>query len=184
MRTAPAAVKGFKASEIGSDDLTLTWTKSKNAQNYRIEQVVSGKWKYIGTTNKATYTISGLQELTTYQFRIRPYHSKNGSAVYGPYSAVLKVTTAKASVKGLKIATVTDKSVTLTWNIMADATSYKIEISTDNKNFSPASAVQTTGEGNITAVVRNLAPNTAYFFRVSANYPSAFLERCCRRRRL
>ena len=170
VRTAPPAVTGFKASDIGSDDITLSWKKSKNAQNYRIEQLVSGKWKYIGTTNKASYTITGLQELTAYQFRVRPYHSVGGTAVYGPYSDALKVTTAKASVKGLKVAAVTDKTITLTWNVMDDAINYKVEISTDNKNFSTASAAQTSADGSVTAVVRNLAPNTAYFFRVSAIY--------------
>ena len=168
VRTAPPAVTGFKAADVGNDEVTLNWKKSKNAQGYRVEQLVAGSWKYLGSTDKLTYTVTGLEELTAYQFRVRPYHKVNGSNTFGAYSAVLKVTTAKASVKGLKLTDATDKSISLSWDAMADATGYVAEISTDGRNYSPVSISPVTADGTVSATVSNLVANTGYDIHVSA----------------
>ena len=170
VRTAPAAVKNFKASDVGADEVTLSWSKSKNAQNYRVYQIVDGKWKTLANTARTTYTIDGLEELTTYQFRVRPYHSNTGKDLFGPYSSILTVKTSKASVKGLKATSIAEKSVSVSWDAMADATGYTVETSTDNKNYTTVSASPATAGGTMTVTIPNLVGNTTYYIRVSAKY--------------
>ncbi len=170
VRTAPAAVKNFKASDVGAEEVTLSWSKSKNAQNYRVYQVVNDKWKTLGNTTRTTYTIDGLEELTSYQFRVRPYLNNAGKDLFGPYSSILNVKTSKASVKGLKATSIAEKSIVISWDAMVDATGYTVETSTDNKNFTAVSAAPATAGGTVTATITNLAGNTTYYIRVSAKY--------------
>ena len=97
--TNPQAAKGLKVSGTTDSSVTLKWSKI-GCTNYRVFQMINGSWKQIATTNSTSYTVGGLSEGTSYQFRIRAckqdYRKVNH---YGKYSAAVTATTAAAEPK-------------------------------------------------------------------------------------
>ena len=97
--TNPQAAKGLKVSGTTDSTVTLKWSKI-GCTNYRVFQMINGSWKQIATTNSTSYTVGGLSEGTSYQFRIRAckqdYRKVNH---YGKYSAAVTATTAAAEPK-------------------------------------------------------------------------------------
>lgn len=94
--TNPQAAKGLKISSVSCDSVNLTWSKI-GCTNYRVFQMINGSWKQVATTSSTSYTVSGLSEGTSYQFRIRAckqdYRKVNH---YGKYSATVTATTTKS----------------------------------------------------------------------------------------
>ena len=95
--TNPQAAKGLKVSSVSYDSVKLTWSKI-GCTNYRVFQMINGNWEQIATTSSTSYTVCGLSEGTSYQFRIRAckqdYRKVNH---YGKYSATVTATTAKSN---------------------------------------------------------------------------------------
>lgn len=95
--TNPQAAKGLKISSVSCDSVKLTWSKI-GCTNYRVFQMINGSWKQVATTSNTSYTVSGLSEGTSYQFRIRAckqdYRKVNH---YGKYSATVTATTTKSN---------------------------------------------------------------------------------------
>ena len=93
----PKAVKDLKAKEKTSKSITLAWSKTTGATGYKIYQYNSSKGKYVEkkSTTSLKYKATGLKENTTYKFKVRPYtKTKDGTVIWGDYSAVLKAKTA------------------------------------------------------------------------------------------
>ena len=169
VRTAPAKVKNVKTQEAGDTSLTLQWTAAKNAEGYRL-RIKGGSfanWTYVGTTDKTVYTIENLTKATTYQIQVRAYHTINGGATYGVYSAVLNAKTSLNGASGFAVTGATVDSVSLTWAQLPDATSYTLEQSTDGKTFKAADAMQAQNGDWYIATVYGLAANTTYTFRLT-----------------
>lgn len=96
--TNPQACKGLKVSSVGNDSVKLSWTKI-GCTNYRIYQNIKGKWKEIGKTTGASYTVKKLAPATKYQFKIRACKQddkKTSNNHYGKYSGVVTATTKKS----------------------------------------------------------------------------------------
>ena len=53
----------------------LTWNKVTGATHYRVYIKKAGKWTALKTTNKNTFTKTGLKRRTTYTFAVRAYNS-------------------------------------------------------------------------------------------------------------
>ncbi|WP_294102877.1 fibronectin type III domain-containing protein [uncultured Ruminococcus sp.] len=91
--TNPQAAKGLKVSGTTDSTVTLKWSKI-GCTNYRVFQMINGSWKQIATTSSTSYTVGGLSEGTSYQFRIRAckqdYRKVNH---YGKYSTAVTATT-------------------------------------------------------------------------------------------
>ena len=94
--TNPQAAKGLKVSGTTDSTVTLKWSKI-GCTNYRVFQMINGSWKQIATTSSTSYTVGGLSEGTSYQFRIRAckqdYRKVNH---YGKYSTAVTATTTAA----------------------------------------------------------------------------------------
>ncbi len=97
--TNPQAAKGLKVSGTTDSTVTLKWSKI-GCTNYRVFQMINGSWKQIATTSSTSYTVGGLSEGTSYQFRIRAckqdYRKVNH---YGKYSVAVTATTTAAQPK-------------------------------------------------------------------------------------
>lgn len=123
-------VTTFTAPAATSRTITLKWNKNADATGYIIEQYKGGKWTQIlKTTGNTTLqcTASSLAPETRYSFRIKSY-KKTGSAVVCSDYTNIAATTRIACVSGLTAKSSTVSSVTLSWNKVASATGYVVEI--------------------------------------------------------
>ncbi|MBR3553199.1 MAG: fibronectin type III domain-containing protein [Clostridia bacterium] len=171
VRTAPSKVGGVKAANVTDTTITLTWKAVNSADGYQIwaRSGVDTKWNYIGATDQTRYEIEGLLKSTSYQFRIRAYHTANGGQTCGVFSKVLKTATLTNGVGNFTATGVTINSVSLSWSVLSDATGYTLEQSTNGTTFTPVTAAQTTANGTVSVTVTGLAANTTYVFRVTPN---------------
>ena len=126
--TAPSkvTVKSLKAS--GTDKITLTWNKAKNATSYQISyKTGSGKWKAIANvkTNQTSYTHkSTFAGGKKYTYQVKAYNSK--SKKYG--SSKTKSITLPVIPGSVKLvsARYNGKNVVITWKKTSNATEYRI----------------------------------------------------------
>lgn len=128
--TALPNTASFTAPQTTSRTITLKWDKNADATGYVVEQYKGGKWTQIlKTTGNTTLqcTASSLAPETRYSFRIKSY-KKTGSAVVCSDYTNIAATTRIACVSGLTAKSSTVSSVTLSWNKVASATGYVVEI--------------------------------------------------------
>ena len=128
--TALPNTASFTAPQTTSRTVTLKWDKNADATGYIIEQYKGGKWTQIlKTTGNTTLqcTASSLAPETRYSFRIKSY-KKTGSVVVCSDYTNIAATTRIACVSGLTAKSSTVSSVTLSWNKVASATGYVVEI--------------------------------------------------------
>lgn len=123
-------VTTFTAPAAKSRTITLKWDKNADATGYVVEQYKGGKWTQIlKTTGNTTLqcTASSLAPETRYSFRIKSYKKTGSAVVYSDYTNIA-ATTRIACVSGLTAKSSTVSSVTLSWNKVASATGYVVEI--------------------------------------------------------
>jgi pyruvoyl-dependent arginine decarboxylase (PvlArgDC) len=123
-------VTTFTASQTTSRTITLKWDKNADATGYVVEQYKGGKWTQIlKTTGNTTLqcTASSLAPETRYSFRMKSYKKTGNAVVYSDYTNIA-ATTRIACVSGLTAKSSTVSSVTLSWNKVASATGYVVEI--------------------------------------------------------
>lgn len=95
----PESVPVIKATSIGNNAVTLAWNAASGAQDYYVQRLMAdGTWKTISNskTSKTAYTVTGLDEMTEYQFRVLCSATIGGKVYYClNYSKPLKVTTSE-----------------------------------------------------------------------------------------
>ena len=160
------AVEGFTASSI-----ELSWTdNSDNESGFEIERSTSsapGSFALIHTTgiNATGYTNTGLNEVTTYYYRVRATNLAGKSG----YSNVVSATTAlslPAAPTGLTAGTITTSSVQMSWtDVATNETSYVVQRSTNGSTYV---TVQTLPANSTTWTDTGRPDNTTYYYRVYA----------------
>lgn len=162
------------ATVLSGSRVHLAWRdNADNEYQYRIERKEYGAstWTEIGSVyaNVTSYVAESLQPGTTYQFRVRAYHSNNS---YSPYSEVVTVETVPfAAPSALTLGDVVRDSVELRWVDNADNEyQYRVERSMDGGNaWQEVASVY----ADVTSVViGGLLPNASYQFRVRAQHAS------------
>jgi len=166
----PGAPAALAATALTSSSIRLDWTDSSTSeQGFRIERSLDAgvTWAQVAQipSNSVTWTLSNLTPATSYSFRVRGFDG----AVNGPYSNTATASTpaAPAAPTSLTATVLGSTSIRLEW---ADSTTneqgFRIERSLD-AGVTWAQAAQlpanTTGW-----TLSNLAPATAYSFRVRA----------------
>ena len=158
-------VTTFTAPAATSRTITLKWDKNADATGYVVEQYKGGKWTQIlQTANNTTLqcTASSLAPETRYSFRIKSY-KKTGSAVVCSDYTNIAATTRIACVSGLTAKSSTVSSVTLSWNKVASATGYVVEIYKGGK----CNTVLTTKNNTaLSCKVTGLAAGSTYKARI------------------
>lgn len=149
----------------------IKWSKVKNATGYQvvIYNAKTQKWVSEKITTKLNYTDTGLNELTTYYYKVRARIKQNGKVTYGKYSPKLSVKTNETPVvvgrvESLSVASKSDKSLSLKWSAVAGATGYRVyfydqyrKTWIEKKTVSAANYTDTS-----------LLPGTEYSYRVRA----------------
>ena len=157
----PAAVTGFTGVP-SENSIVLNWYKSANATSYKLQQSINGAWITIASPTGTTYTVSGLQANTTYNFRI---FARNESGQSDQTKLTISTIGVPAAVTGFT-GTATTNSIVLKWNKSANATAYKLQQSINGAWTTIASPTGTT------YTVSGLKANTTYNFRIFARNES------------
>lgn len=98
------------STAISHNRIDLTWKDNATDEtNYRIERSLNGTsgWSQIGTapTNSTTYSDTGLEEETTYYYRVRAYRLSDTS--YSAYSNVTSATTPAIVIRRFYLPSIT-----------------------------------------------------------------------------
>lgn len=155
----------FTAPQTTSRTVTLKWAENADATGYIIEQYKGGKWTQIlKTTGNTTLqcTASSLAPETRYSFRIKSYR-KTGSVVVCSDYTNIAATTRIACVSGLTAKSSTVSSVTLSWNRVASATGYVVEI---YKGGKWNTVITTKNNTALSCKVTGLAAGATYKARI------------------
>lgn len=114
--TEPDDVNNLRATSKTKSTITLSWNSAKRADKYQVYQYdkASGKWERLITTSKTSYKVTGLDDSTSYKFRVRPYREALGYKYYGDWETI---TVKTSSASGTSSGAVTlEKAKTIALN--------------------------------------------------------------------
>ena len=159
----PKAVSSLKATAY-STKIKLSWSKSTGAKGYQVYQYNNdtGKWVKLPTTSKTSCTVTGLDSVTTYKFRVRPYAKAGSKSLYGDWKTVSKSTTIGKPTE-FSVSDVTATTATVKWNKIAGATSYRVYYTNVSTGYSKS--VDTDTES---VTLTKLGTGSSYKVNVSA----------------
>ncbi len=161
-------------------NLTLQWTQSLNAINYRVQVSTSNNFNNLvfnTLTTATSFNLANLNYNTTYYWRIKAYRQNDST----DWSTIWSFTTRVEIYPPTLVSPVSNANTTATlqsfsWNSATNATSYRLQISTDSL-FGSLNLNQVLTD--TTYIWSNFASNATYFWRVQAfnnNYTSAWSE--------
>jgi hypothetical protein len=150
---------GLTRTAFANTNYWIGFTKETTAQvTYSVDTNFGASIKMDNTAPDANFTDNGI-------VRVGGVTLSNGSMVFEVVYDVLP------TAPGTPTASSTGTSATITWTAPADnggkaVTSYRIQRSTDNINFS--TIVASTGTTGLTYTNTGLTPGTTYYYRVAA----------------
>ncbi len=161
--TAPEKVSGFKASDITSSQMRLSWSKAEGAAYYNLYLYENGEYKLYDEYSVVSCSFASLSQFTEYKFKIAAVAKGEKNTLVGPMSDELIAVTLPQKVSGLRPAEIKDKSVKLTWQANDKALKYTVYLydsdSDTYKNVCEASEPE--------ALVTGLKMATEYKFVVT-----------------
>lgn len=164
----PEKVTGLKAQNHKTTSFDITWNlQNETADKYEVYMYNSKKKKYelLGNSYSSSGTVYGLKAGTTYKLQVRALRTVNGKTYYGPYSDVLKTTTAtdKTKISTLKGA---KKKLTVKWKKISKATGYQVQVATDKKFKKNKKSVTISKNKTISKTIKKLKSKKKYYVRV------------------
>lgn len=154
--TIPDAPVNITASNVTDDSATISWNEVSNADTYSVYRdnilIASG-------LTTLSYTDDGLSELTTYNYSVTATNELGES----DHSANVQVETTETpqvpdAPTGLNFSDVTETTLTLSWNAMADVT---YTVYRDGISIASGLTEPTYNDSGLTG-------NTTYTYQVSA----------------
>jgi hypothetical protein len=144
----------------GLGEMHLTWGEVVGATSYRIDEYASSAWTSLGTTDDASWHITGLDDATSYSYRV----CADGPSGAGPCSATATASTTTPTgpaAPAALVATPAPTSLDLTWTASSGATSYLVYLTEAGQE--PESAGSVT---NPSAHLTGLPPATTFTVEV------------------
>ena len=176
---APNTPTGVSATAQSSSSITISWDSVSGAIGYYIYRYSSstGTYGYIGHSNSTSYTETGLAASTTYFYTVAAYNAYSDNGI-SPQSSSVSATTHSSgggtslpsAPTGVTATTISSSSISVSWNAVTGATSYKVYY----KIYTSGSSTDTSGltlfnsTSNTSITVTGLSPSTFYIFYVRA----------------
>lgn len=162
----PNKVTSLKASVTGSDEVDLSWKAPKDANSYNIYRSVNSSSKtfeLVGSSKTSAFVDRGLTAETQYYYKVSAVNN-NGE---GALSSTIRAKTKGKSPDGvanLNISEISTNALVMTWGVVNDARSYKIYRATSVDGI--FKVIGTSSKPSFTN--KSLTPSTKYYYKVSA----------------
>ena len=166
VKTYPQKISKVKQTAATESSVTVWWDKTESARGYVIEKLSGTTWERVITLKDGllnTYTFTGLNPSTEYQFRIKRYVTDGEKMLFGAYSEVYTATTSPKTPVNFAVSAKSSTYFTFKWDKDEKADGYEIQQYTNGEWTVVAKTY-----GN-TYTVKNLKAGTAgYKFRLRA----------------
>ena len=123
---APAAPTSLQATRFANRVIELSWAAVPNATGYRMYSLTNNSMGYLATLNAATtlYRTSSLNFDQDYTFVVEAVNASGGTQAR--FDVIRLTRTPPTAVADMQATTVTNRSVSLTWNDSVGETGYRI----------------------------------------------------------
>lgn len=169
MSTPPGIPTSLEATSQGPTEITLSWTAAAGAASYQLQRRTNGgNWgSPMDVGSGTTYTDTGLNPSTTYDYEVRAVNPAGESA----WSAVYTVPTTAPTAPDMPSLTATAgaSNIMLSWSAPASngaaISGYDIDVSDDGSDWSD---LATAAAGDTSHDHTNLGPGTMNYYRIRA----------------
>ncbi len=172
--TIPAAPTGLSATALAYNKIRLNWTDaSNNETGFEIVRSATSGGTYLPagnvSANVATFTDSGLTELTQYFYKVRAVGAGGESAFTSAASATTPASPqTPIAPSGLEAEAGVNNSVVISWTDNSNnETSFKLYRSTDNVTF--AQIAEPVANSNAYTDLTTAANTRYYYYIVGSN---------------
>lgn len=146
----------------------LTWSKVEKASGYAVYKYDSAKkkWVRLKKTTKLTYTVTGLNDIDTYNFAVKAYTKTDDGEIYSAEYKKLLLDQHLGTPKIKSVKSNKSGEITVSWSKVKYADGYRIYI----YNHNDGKAIKKTEvKGNTPkAVISGLQKNKEYRVKVQA----------------
>ena len=177
----PLAPQNLSFTSVEFDQVNLIWDLTNQSVSYEVQIASDENFSSIvqsKSVNINSAELTGLTELTNYYARVRGI---NEESVAGPFSTTLFFSTPSEdpfSPIALDAVDIGFNQFTATWDAVAGAESYEIDVSTSYVFNTFVTGYNAFNTGNVNQlVITGLRDNTTYFYRVRSNIDGITLSK-------
>lgn len=172
----PSAPALSAANNLKTNEFTANWQSVTGATEGYLLDVATTATFTNGTfvpgylnkpINTTSAVVSGLTPNTTYHYRVRAKNTGGASAYPGTVTTATTLCVAP-TLNAVTGSAITANSFTFTWNASAGATSYRIDVASDENFLTKLTGYNDRTPQGTSQVVSGLSPGTRYFYRVRA----------------
>lgn len=168
--TVPSAPTATPASNITTTSFTANWGSVTGATGYRLDVSTENIFSsYVSgfenlSVEGISQSVTGLSTGTTYYYRVRAENSAGSST----HSGTITVLTLPAAPTANAGSNITTSSFEASWNSVAGASGYRLDVATDDGFTSLVSGYSNLSVGATSKSVTGLSASTTYYYRVRA----------------
>lgn len=152
----PPSTPTLSGSSNSTSSINLSWNNISNANSYTVFNCNN---QQIATVTSTNYTVTGLNSGTTYSYKVRATNSNGNSGFSNCKSVTTQSPVVIPTTPTLNGAANSSSSISLSWNSIANATSYQL-YNCNNQLITTRTSTSYTHTG--------LNSGTAYSYKIRA----------------